>query len=81
MFKTLNNRYINEQDPKKKDKYESIVIFLNEFLEDYKDNSYKYSYEKSEKIEHFSYWFEFYVKNNLLKNASSVIDEIEKRFP
>lgn len=81
LFRTLNQRYVSEEDSKKKAKYETIVLFLNDFLEDYQKNSYKYSYDKSEQIEHYVYWFDFYVKNSLLKNASQVITQMDEKFP
>ena len=57
------------------------MYFLDDFIQDYKKNSYKYSYEKAETFEHHVYWFDFYIKNKFLTNAKGLISDARKKFP
>lgn len=79
-FKSINDKYVEEKDEKKKKKYLEIIEFINIFLEDYEKNWYKYNYNLSKEYEHFLYWFNHYLNNNKLTKVNQVINDIEKYF-
>lgn len=81
LFDKLNEKYTNEQDTLAKKRLENIAMFLENFIETYNKSSYKFSYEKSEKFEHYLYWYNFYLSNNFLTNAEATVREMETKFP
>lgn len=81
LFDKLNQRYKAEEDPIRKQRLEHIAIFLDKFIKSYNSYSYKFTYDKCEVFDHYNYWFNFYMKNNYLTNAESVIKDMQKKFP
>ena len=81
LFKSLNKKYVNEEDYNKKNKMEDIVIFLNTFIKSYNKNAYMYDYRKSKKFGDYKYWFDFYIRNKMLSKAQKVVEDVEKKIP
>lgn len=81
LFDKFKKRVLIEKDRKKKDKLYNILIYFSEFFHDYKKKAYRYQYIKSEKPDHFMYWFNFYFSNKLIKKAEEVVFDMKKKFP
>lgn len=81
LFQSLNERYQKEEDKNIKTSLEEIILFLYNFLEDYKNSSYKYNYEECTDFADYLYWIDFYVKNKLISYAKNVIKDMQKKFP
>ena len=78
IYKSFNNKFLNEKDPKKKQKYIEILLELEKLREDYKKNAYKYNYNACEKLQHFLYWYDFYLKNKFFDKVKQVLQDIRK---
>ncbi len=78
IYKSFNNKFLTEKDPKKKQKYIEILYGLEELKEDYKKNAYKYNYSACQKLEHYVYWYDFYLKNKLFDKVKEVLKDIRK---
>lgn len=77
----LQERFAQEKEAKKRKQLLHIAEYLQDFLEEYRQEAYKFDYNKSTELGHFLYWFGFYIKNNLLTRAAETLVDIRHNFP
>lgn len=80
-FLSIWKRYEIEKDKKIKKQIEFIISEMIKYVKEIKANWYKFSYEKCQNIEHYKYWFEYYLQENNITKLLKIIQDIQKKFP